>query len=535
MNFNTKLNYYMELIDCTATELSNASSISTSVICRYRKGDRIPKYQSKQFESIVKGLYTIASKKNIPNLPYKKIYQDLELCLNNGNIQPDIFRKNFNFLINTLHINVSDLSRYIGFDSSYLSKIKSGSRTPSNLEHFSNAIIKYITENSQNTSSKKEIASLIGINEESLNKKEDYYQILKQWINSKDSKKEDTGIQSFLTKLDEFDLNDYIKSTNFNKIKLPTSPIQLPKSKFYYGIEGFKKSQLDLLKSIILSKSNDNVFFYSNMSMIEGSQDKEFTKKFIIGIALMLKKGIHLHIIHDLERPWKELMLGLEGWIPIYMTGQISPYYFKDNSNLLFQTIDCTSGTTCLSGRTISNHIDLGTFYVTNKKNEVELAKKKMKLLIKKALPLMNIYTEKRKKEFEEILIKQTNLTNKRKNIYYNLPIYTISYNLLEKILNRNNITPKDKSLIIKYVTKEKKRIKKILEQNIIIDEFDIANKTNWQDKIHFLSLSNIFYQKKIYYTYEEYKEHIKNLQTFEKKYSNYYYQNKSKTTFKRK
>ena len=35
-------------------------------------------------------------------------------------------------------------------------------------------------------------------------------------------------MSSFLTKLDEFDLNEYIRSIRFDELKIPTLPFQLP-------------------------------------------------------------------------------------------------------------------------------------------------------------------------------------------------------------------------------------------------------------------------------------------------------------------
>ena len=45
------------------------------------------------------------------------------------------------------------------------------------------------------------------------------------------------------------------------------------------------------------------------------------------GLAAILKKGLRLNMVHDLNRPYAEMMLGLESWIPLYMTGQIAPWY----------------------------------------------------------------------------------------------------------------------------------------------------------------------------------------------------------------
>ena len=53
-------------------------------------------------------------------------------------------------------------------------------------------------------------------------------------------------------------------------------------------------------------------------------------------MAMMLKKGLHLNQIHNLDRSFEDMMLGLESWIPMYMTGQITPYYLKNIQNNVF-------------------------------------------------------------------------------------------------------------------------------------------------------------------------------------------------------
>ena len=72
------------------------------------------------------------------------------------------------------------------------------------------------------------------------------------------------------------------------------------------------------------------------MPIEEMAKDSDFPKKWMFGMACMLKKGLHLHQIHQIDRPFAEMMLGLESWIPMYMTGQISPYYLKENTGQTF-------------------------------------------------------------------------------------------------------------------------------------------------------------------------------------------------------
>ena len=64
----------------------------------------------------------------------------------------------------------------------------------------------------------------------------------------------------------------------------------------------------------------------------------------MFAIAASIKKGLHLNIIHNLDRPFNEMMLGFESWIPIYMTGQVSPFYLKNTTNAVYQHLNYVSG-----------------------------------------------------------------------------------------------------------------------------------------------------------------------------------------------
>lgn len=96
--------------------------------------------------------------------------------------------------------------------------------------------------------------------------------------------------------------------------------------------------------------------------MEDMAKDVEFGKKWMFAIAMTLKKGLHLNIIHNLDRPFNEMMLGLESWIPIYMTGQVSPYYLKGIPNSTYCHFNYVSGTVALTGECISGYHNEGKY-----------------------------------------------------------------------------------------------------------------------------------------------------------------------------
>ena len=534
MNFSKKLNEYIGLIECSAKDLADASGISPTVISRYRNGDRIPKYPSTQIENLIFGICKVAKEKNLI-LDRDIVEKDFLDSLNIKKIDFETFRQNLNLIISTLNINVADMSRFIGYDSSYLSKIRSGSRTPQNTIDFVDAVAKYITSNFTDENNLKIIASLISKEDiNTLIDKKIYKEKLVFWLSKTNDFNDNIEMtESFLNKLDDFDLNEYIKAIHFDTLKVPTIPVSIPKSKNYFGLQGFKDCQIDLLKTIALSKSRNEIYFYSNMSMIEASKDIDFTKKFMFGLAACLKKEIPVFMIHDLDRPFKELMLGLEGWMPLYMTGLITPHYLKNNANELFSHISATNGIASISGYYATGNINNSTFYFTSKKDEQKYYIGNAKQLWKSSIPLMDIYTTSNKEKYKNLLYTDSTENSDRICIYSNLPFYTMDKKILTKILERNNIWEEDKNKIYIHLQDETERIKGILTNNTIKAEIPFLSEEEFNNSNISLSLSSIFYDQKIQYTYSEYLEHIELIKQFAKNNKNFIYKNTSRNAFK--
>ena len=532
MNFSDKLNEYIVLIGCTNKQLSDITGIAPPIISGYRKGNRIPKYDSDQFKKLVSGIVTLSKEKKIDTITKDNVKNDLGNFLKKENINFDLFNTNFNILIETFKINLSDLAKYLGFDSSYVSKIKNGIRKPLIISDFANGVCKFIINNYLDTNNEL-IKDLIKCDDKDFKDSDIITDKLYYWFTHNVNKNNnDYNVDNFIKKLDNFDLNDYIKSIKFDKLFTPTFPRLKTKSQIYYGLDGYKDAQLEVLKQSAFFKSKDDIFWYSNMPMIEASKDLKFTKKYMLYLAFILKKGIRLNIIHDLDRPFKELMLGLEGWIPLYMTGQISPYYFKNNSNYLYSIIECVSGNAILHGECVTGNLDKCKLLVSTKKDDINYYRETSNLLLKKASPLMNIYTSEKKKEFLKISNAYLNIKNKRKNILLNLPCYTISDELLNKILDHNNVSKNDRNNIYELIKNEKNNISIILSNTTIVDEIKILSEDEFNANPCFLDLSKYYYDNKIIYNYDEYLEHIELIKKFKKDYKNYNYKINNKNVF---
>lgn len=531
MNFKEVLNEYLKELNCSSKKLSNESGLSESVISRYRSGERTPVKNSEQLNKLTKALFNIAKDNDKNKYTFDKIESDFNITLASDNFDYTTFSNNLNTLITSLNINTHEMSKYIVFDASHISRIRYGKAKPSNPIEFSNKICSYILNRYKNPDDINNLMMIIGCKKSDLSN-EKIYSTLFNWLTSEIVPVKNQ-ISDFLHHLDSFNLDDYIKVIKFDELKVPNIPFYKAKTKHYYGIEEMKQGELNFFKGTVLSKSKEDIFMCSDMPMEDMAKDIDFGKKWMFAIAMCLKKGHHLNIIHNLDRPFNEMMLGLESWIPIYMTGQISPYYLSNLKNNIYNHLNYVSAAAALSGECINGFHNKGMYYLTTNKNEIEYYKEKSDLLLKKAKPLMEIYRENNIKEYHLFLKKDENIECDRTRYIASLPLFTINDELLIKILKRNKLTKEKINKIIKYKNNEFKYMNSILKKNKVFDYIYVIKENEFISDTPSLLLNNLFIDKTINYTYKEYIEHLKLTNEYAKNNKNYNVLTEEDKTFK--
>ena len=531
MNFKEVLNEYLKELNCSSKKLSNESGLSESVISRYRSGERTPVKNSEQLNKLTKALFNIAKESGKNKYTFDKIVSDFNIALPSDDFDYTTFSNNLNTLITSLNINTHEMSKYIVFDASHISRIRYGKAKPSNPVEFSNKICSYILNRYKNPDDINNLMMIIGCKKSDLSN-EKIYSTLFNWLTSEIVPVKNQ-ISDFLHHLDSFNLDNYIKVIKFDELKVPSIPFYKAKTKHYYGIEEMKQGELNFFKGTVLSKSKEDIFMCSDMPMEDMAKDIDFGKKWMFAIAMCLKKGHHLNIIHNLDRPFNEMMLGLESWIPIYMTGQISPYYLSNLKNNIYNHLNYVSAAAALSGECINGFHNKGMYYLTTNKNEIEYYKEKSDLLLKKAKPLMEIYRESNIKEYHLFLKKDENIECDRTRYISSLPLFTISDELLIKILKRNKLTKEEINKLIKYKNNEFKHMNSILKKNKVFDYIYVIKEDEFISDTPSLLLNNLFIDKTINYTYKEYIEHLKLTNEYAKNNKNYNILTEEDKTFK--
>ena len=532
MKFHEQLNAYIEQIDCMAKEVSEQSGVSAATLSRYRTGSRLPDTESDAFENLCSAIAELARQKQLGDITAESVREQF---MQSSDLRPrdaDRLLENFDLLLATLDVGISKLCRHINYDASTVFRFRNGSRRPSDPEKFASSVAEYVAREWDSARDRAVLAHLLGCTEEELAESSVRYEKLMEWLFD-DRDHRDHPVSDFLFKLDEFNLNDYIKAIHFDELKVPSVPFQMPTSKTYFGLDQMMESELDFLKATVISKSTEPVIMYSDMPMEEMAKDPEFPKKWMFGMAMMLKKGLHLNQIHDLNRSFEDMMLGLESWIPMYMTGQISPFYLKEPSNNVFLHLLKVSGAAALSGEAVAGHHAEGRYYLTKSKKELGYYTERAQELLSAARPLMDIYRIDNKNEFDAFLQADSAVTGKRKSILSSLPLYTIDASLLTEMLAKSGFDCEEMTGIAAVANSARRRILHILETNEIHVKVPQLAREEFEAYPLNLDLSNVFCEKGVAYTYEQYLAHLEDTDRFAADHPRYQVEKTSSQTFR--
>lgn len=236
----------------------------------------------------------------------------------------------------------------------------------------------------------------------------------------------------------------------------------------------------------------------------------------------MLKKGLHLNQIHCIDRSFEEMMLGLESWIPMYMTGQVSPYYIKNEQNNVFLHLLKVSGIAALTGEAITGYHNSSKYYLTKNKDEVSYYWTRATQLLKRATPLMEIYGKDQSKSYYEFCQPQSHTEGSIRRIFCSLPIHTATDRLVTQILQHNSISLEEQKEILAHTAKQRQMAEEFLRHDVLSDEIPMLSKEEFEQYPVTLFVSGLFYEKDIFYTYDEYLEHLEYTQKYAEEHENY-------------
>jgi len=283
--------------------------------------------------------------------------------------------------------------------------------------------------------------------------------------------------------------------------------VSLPK--FYYGFDEMKQGELDFFRTVASSGAGGTVYMCNSMPMEDLTVDAAYMRAWMQSIAMMILKGAEVHMIHDVERPPDEMLLGLMSWIPLYMTGKVTSLYLPDASNRIYCHTDYVSDTVVLYGECIRGYHNEGKYFLTQDETDLAYYKKRVRRLFSKAKPLMKTYRAEDREAFYRFEDAEGSSGGARCNLLSSLPVYTLPEDVLETMLEQNAFGEAEKAAVRSYLSRQRKMTETILKNGTICDQISVLSEEAFSKEPVYLSLSGMFSEKDLRYTYPDYLRHL--------------------------
>lgn len=432
-----------------------------------------------------------------------------------------LFNEKLDFLMKITETTNSHLARVVKLDSSYISRLRNGSRMPAKKENYLKAFADYFAKNLihnyqitafyQATNIKLTASSNIPI---------DLNEIIYKWLVGGELVKK-SSVDHFVEELSLFAGKKPTPSVSVYDLDTPDGLII--NSEMYFGIDGKRDAVIKFLSLVLQQIKPSTLYLFSEEDMLWLTEKPEFIAKWAILMTKIIEKGNKIKIIHTVNRSLDEMLAAISQWLPLYLSGAIEPYYYpKFRDGVFKRTLFLAPETAAIVSSTIGQENENSANYLYTDKAILFSLLNEFNSYLSLCRPLIHIFNKASRdkylsalNEFEsekaDSIIKSASLSN-----------ITMPKELISSILSRSTITSDYKKEIFAYLRERINRFEKSFTTNKFVEVIVLPDIEDIIDGNITICFSDMANENQLFYTPKEYALHIKNIIRLLEKYDNY-------------
>lgn len=401
-----RINELFTILETGTGDIAVYAKCTPSTISRLRSGSRNPGSQSTSVTKLIDGmvqyatennkLQTLMDEVNVNNeeLIREALKSYLFSDTNTENIKRLPFSEKLDKVMSLCEMPNIKLSKLVNVDSSYISRFRKGIRSPKSNPELFNRICVALFDQLELMNRFPDLIELMNstsnmqLDKEKSIPREELYLNFHAWMNDFD-KSDRKKIDHLLGTINTF-------SPNYD---IPIPPLEMLVSNdiindncaVYEGIKGLQQAVLRFLGCAIKEKA-DELLLYSDQGMEWMINDTAFRSKWAALMALCIKGGTHIKIIHNIDRDITEMIEAIESWLPLYATGMIESFYNKKPAGNRFKhTLFLYPGKACITSCHPSEMDELGIYNYHTDALRLDFYKKNFDYMMKDAVSLVNL------------------------------------------------------------------------------------------------------------------------------------------------
>lgn len=420
------------------------------------------------------------------------------------------FGEKLNILMSITNTSAQDLSKATSIDTAYINKLLCQTNVPIKSKKNISEIISYFTQKIDSHYKITAICDVFSINPSTFpDTKEKMINILSDILCLSESNQ---------LKKNQPQLNKELFDSQY------LSDAKIIDVACFHGLKGRQNAYILFLNLILKSEKTNTVYLSSDDDILWLLENPKLTKHILELTTKVLAKGNKIIIIHDVKQTFYDMLHTVEMWFPLYASGLVIPYCYQNKKDALigrtlFLAPDVAGIVSTSTGDNFENKTD---FFIKDKSILCGFVKE-FNYYLSLCKPLLKVFTNHTILDFHK-LVDETDFIDEDFILKpITLSRLTIPDELMKKILNRQLSDKDEANLIFNYCSIKHKLFLNSLDKNTTYDIITLPDiKTVLEKKVKFPS-HNPLNNEHIYYTPQEYIEHLENMIFLLKNYKNYH------------
>lgn len=278
----------------------------------------------------------------------------------------------------------------LNLDASYISRFRNGLRSPASNRRIMDDICAVLLKRLVEQERLSEFAALINSPRGVPKSEEEAFFLLRDWLFEIDRESDAPAVEKLLEKIDSF-------MPRMPKAQIPAAVADraalMNGERIYYGTDGFRSAVLRFVSGLA-QRGASELFLYSDQNLEWMEADSEFSAQLKSLLFACMRNGVKINIIHTIDRTTSEMLKAISSWLPLYMTGRITSYYFRKKSQSRFSyTLFLCPGYACVEGGGFVGDEDRhGIYRFDTDAESLEAHRAVFDAMLANAKTLVNIY-----------------------------------------------------------------------------------------------------------------------------------------------